>query len=235
VRSLRAGQAMIVVSAGGWRADSLAITVDARSARTVFHDDFESERLDTKWQVFGSPRPYVAARIGVSNSRGFVSNGDDYLESGVVSRASFSPWNGLTIELSARSPDKWKTHHLLGVMLGSIKLDSVTIATGGIFTPEFKTVATLQMVGGLQGMGPEVRLGYTVLSGWPLDGKWHRIALQVRPDGYQELYIDGRFWGESTPDPNGLTPARLVLGFRSHGTMLVHDSVTVYEGLKYFH
>lgn len=235
VVGVKPGRARIVASAGGWRADTISAEVFESAPQVLLEEHFEAG-LTRNWIIFGDPRPRVVAGGGVGGTAGFVSSGDDFFESGLISKQQFQLDAGLTVELSARGPERWRLHDLLAIDLISFSADTSGIGAGRLLDLARRTVATLWWIGGY-GDRPQLRFGGTR----PIDPtgglpEWHRIALQVRPDGYQELYIDEHLVATSAPSERGIEEvgaAQLVIGYRSRSDLPAQDELIVYRGLKY--
>jgi hypothetical protein len=238
VHARQLGQGSIIVSAGGWRSDTVKLLVEPIQTRALLLESFDAPGVDRRWTFFGEPRPYLGAGLGENQTVGFVNNGDDYLESGAVTRTRFPTARGLTVEFSTRGLESWRLHNQLTLEMVDLDFDSLMVRTGGIYrTGRDYTVAAFGLIGGLNGDVPQIRFGRLRLSSWPaVANEWHRIAVQLRPDGHLELYFNGRFLADSrsVQDPSGRT-IRVILGNRSRGATLVHDNVVVYQGLKYSH
>ncbi len=229
------GRATVTASAGGWRADTVSVAVAPGKPALVLSDDFEGGLDPRRWRVFGQPRPYVARGLGTNGSAAFVSNGDDYYESGVLSR-EFPLARGLSVEFSACAPLTAAPHQVLEVDIATIDADAAQLERGEIFVRGTEQLADFSIYAHGTDAAPWIKFGGLRFPAPVATADWHGYTIVLRPDRWRELYIDGRPVALAEPwtGPHASATASVVLGYRSLGTRLVQDDVRVYEGLAAF-
>lgn len=237
VTAMSPGQARIIASAGGWRADTITLLVESRYGSLLFFDDFEHDGLSDRWQLFGSPKPYVARGLGHGGGSGFVNAGDHLFYSGAVSRQHFDATRGLTLEFRARTPIDAAAHQELSVHL--LAVDSAEVVAHdedfGFSNVQLRVFAEMIVVP-VQPGRPDIGLN-RVRVPFPEDldpAEWHDYRLMLRADRWAELFIDGRRIAAAPPLDRIDEDAhvRILLGRRSLDTRLVHDDVRLYEGWR---
>ncbi|MDB4876520.1 MAG: hypothetical protein JWM41_2966 [Gemmatimonadetes bacterium] len=87
------GNASVIASIPGWRADTVALAVSTTQSITIA-DSFSAPRIDSRWLPLGEPLPYVARAPGTM-SPALYPNGDLEWESGVLLRSSVQLRAGL--------------------------------------------------------------------------------------------------------------------------------------------
>jgi hypothetical protein len=66
------------------------------------------------------------------------------------------------------------------------------------------------------------------------EGQWHRLALQLRPDGILECYVNGQKLGSVKTASHPWTSAvAIYLGGRTHKTQILHGPTLLVRGLLY--
>jgi hypothetical protein len=228
VRGRRQGITAIVASAGGFRADTVSVSVTPSAPDTLFSEDW-TDGLDTsRWRRFGDPLPMVI-RDGPAGGRpAFFSNGDFNNASGAATRATFLvDASGLTLLARAwlSFTGDYYQHWQFGAWPDSVILTDHVAPQPAI---------------GIEGPRPAAGLRVQCWSGLPLPGVaglrlgWHEIAIEIRPDGLFECWVDGRLVeAGNVPAFARNTPLAVLLQGRSVGTHLLHGRVVVTRGLKY--
>jgi hypothetical protein len=231
------GETQIVASAKGWVADTLEIVsrelIEGPTTLLLYEDWSRGIRRE-RWIRYGDPLPYSRSTGGPEGAGIFVSNGDTSFPSGVVSRQSFAPTNGLTIECWARLPFTRKLYQNFGIGLsgGDLPDDSTDWIS-------FNPIADLDIQGWNRQRDEQATMhfsGRQILIPFPPDTDgWHRYALQIDSDGSVSFIRDGQLYWR---DPQRLATDELphlniVLGYRSEETELAHGLLRVYYGSKY--
>jgi len=236
----RRGLVTIVVSAGGWRVDSLRVPVRAAWSRTEIDEDW-SDSL-ARFRAFGDPSPLVL-RLP-AGPRVFWTHGDSSFPSGLLSRQTFDAREGLGLEVAISVPTSLGQWQSLALDLTS-GVDTVGVAqwdfrTGalpflpdapqrscGVGLPAREGTLAHERIGALSG-GNTRELSRPDL----LNGTWHRLRVQIFPDGRCGLAIDGK---EVDVGPEAIPlsdPFRLVLQGQSVRTRVLVGHLTVWRGVR---
>ena len=231
VRGRSPGTTQLVASAGGFRADTVLVTVAFAPVDTLFDEGWSRGLDSTRWTPFGYPRPLVVHGVPPDGRSTFLNNGDYNHGSGAVSVQTFEVGDaGLTLETEAWLPftgqhwQNWQTalaHEPFAD--GGLEVFGGPVSIG--FSGPSPTIpGPLRSCsdGGAQ-EEPQNRIA-----------RWRRGALVVRPDGWSECWVDGRLIG-ARPLPDGLTarPMAIVLRGMSVGTRIYHGRVVVTRGLRH--
>lgn len=238
--ALSSGSAQLIGSAGGWRADTIDVSV-AEVVRTdlapVFDEDW-SAGLDTAtWIPIGDPLPYASATGGPDSAGVFVNNGDRNFLSGAFTRRAFSLQNGLTVEVWGRMPFDGNHFQTYSIRI----LDPVDARRS-------QAAAEDWVVDALEALGASLEFnGYSRISQlrgpdrlvplrWPEPSdEWRVYTLQIEPDGTASVrYGDdlaARILGFVRVRP---TDSVLVaIAGNTWNTRVEHGRLRVYEGLRY--
>jgi len=233
----RPGAATLVATAGGLVADTAVVTVRLAAVDTVFVEDWRDGLDESVWRPFGQPAPRVVPG-GLPDGRpAFFAAGDYNHHSGVLSRSGFvAGEDGYTVEAEARlefdgrywqywdlrlAPDtvrfeagEFTTGTPLGVMIGGPNPTREQIEWSAC------TWGEEQVIGKLESVAPPDSL--------------HHVAIQVRPDGVVECFLDGTLLA-SGGLPASLRDRPLLLGLmaQSEFVRLYHGRVVVTRGLRY--
>ena len=233
VRGRSPGRTQIVASAGGFRADTSNVTVESAALDTLMVEDWAGGIDPTRWVLFGSPEAVVVPDVPGVGTHLFWNNGDYNHTSGAFTVQRFDQREtGLTVEV-----DGW-----VDFTGGHWQLWEVFLLMG---EPEFVNDVEL---GGtswgfrMEGHSPVFETPHwscgTVLRGeWTpeeVNRKWLRYALQLRPDGVLECYVDGQLLGRAVVPADQLRdPIGVALSGVSEGAEIYHGSMVVTRGLKY--
>jgi len=238
--ALSSGSTRLIGSAGGWRADTVDVSV-AEVVKTdlapVFDEDW-AVGLDTAtWIPIGDPLPYASATGGPDSAGVFVNNGDRNFLSGAFTRRAFSLENGLTIEVWGRMPFDGNHFQTFSISL----LDPVDArrrrATAEDWVADALEAlsATLEFNGYSrisQLRGPD-RL---VSLPWPEPSdEWRLYTLQIEPDGTASVRYGDDLVARVSQFAR-LVPADSVLvaiAGNTWNTRVEHGRLRVYEGLRY--
>jgi DNA-binding SARP family transcriptional activator len=239
----RAGHAKIVVSAGGWRADTIDLPVTKPMPATLFEEDW-SNGIGPAWISFGDPRPKVAGGTPVGTA--FLNNGDDsffsgaymsraidasrgvWFEADISVRITGAHWDDLNVALfQMADPARFaawdrRTGDRPG---GNVTCRIYFPSSGGAFFGD-----SLE-VGSVDG-GQEFSVNRSMRDGAPA-----HVVIQILPDGRCISMIDGRVLRVDKrvsfqATPRGTTPlVHLVLEGRSAGNQVFVGRVRVGSGI----
>lgn len=237
----RTGPVTLSASVGGWRTVQSAVVVISPPAATVALAERWSDGTASRWRSFGAPRPLVVTTP--DGSRAFFNNGDGSFVSGAWTHQGLVADQGLGVEQLIQAPvdsGQWQRATLeltsdLDTAAARTWSDAVDMPPG-LSTRSDNCQASLPYGEGSQvpadvnfGVGGnEVRLPDNQLLG----RSWHRIRLQIFPDGRCGLAIDGR--------ARAITHASLRTGRRyfamvygnSMWTRILVRSVDVWTGVR---
>jgi DNA-binding SARP family transcriptional activator len=231
------GTARVVVSAGGWRTDSLLLPVlplRISEIEPVFEEQWNHGLDTTRWHPIGEPGPELRSRGGGIDGLAFANNGDAFFESGAVTVERFDLRPGLTVEVEGRVPFTGQLHQVFGFQLVPESTSDSVLAYG-----RASPIVGIRLTGPSDGSGGETAIvtatGKHLLPMPRGVGSWRSYVLQVTAKGVVQFLIDGRlYWQAADPLPVGhLTTAQLALGFSSVGTRILHGTVRVYSAQKY--
>ncbi|HWP37277.1 MAG TPA: BTAD domain-containing putative transcriptional regulator [Gemmatimonadales bacterium] len=237
LRGHRPGRTWLTASAGGFRADSTEVAVVPARIDTLLHETWAEAINAARWQVVGMPPPMIVSHAMPDGSPAFLSNGDFNWPSGVLSAEEFPTEDGVTLEVQARfafTGDHWQEFEVALVprsmaFHGSERAVSGRLAWWWISGPSPRYLTRQVACGSDQADG--VVRGDSL----PLEeNRWHRLALQLRPDGILECYFDGRRIGsvETLPRLRASSLA-IYLGGRTHRTQILHGPALLTRGLRY--
>ncbi len=120
----RPGQVTARLSAGGWRTDSVLLTVRANQRDTLFSETW-SRGISATWMRFGEPGPIIidegAGRLA------FSTNGDGRFHSGAVTEASYATSTGLSLTTDISTPITFHQWQELEIMM-TFALDSARVS-----------------------------------------------------------------------------------------------------------
>lgn len=234
----------IHVTAGGWRNDSVRVTIGAARATTVLSESWRG-RMEDAWRPFGQPRPLLVSGPGGVPS--FLNNGDGRFSSGGYSARAFSASSGLGLEVDFSTPVTSTHWQLLYIQLDA-DMDSVALArwdhsTAFLPRPDLgtgaSTVCSAFVPAGegwdasrLLGLQTGLREVSVALPRASLEGRWYRVRVQLFPDGRCGVAVDGRpVWVSGSTLPLD-RPFRVVLHGNSAGTRMLFGPLEVWEGVR---
>jgi len=229
------GEAKLVASAGGWRADTLRVTSAAlaeTSAPLALSEDWTTGLDTARWTPFGDPAPEVVAGTGPSG-HAFLNDGDANYDSGVLSRRAVPLSRGVTVEWWASLPMTGQHYQALVVGLSSEPGVDPNDRNGPVMD-----VLRFGAEGNPSGTWIQRQTDGTPRAKVPLPDHpdaWHRYALELRPDGTVLYLIDGRLRWRSRPGFVDSIPseARLRLSGRSLHTRILTGPVRVWQGVRW--
>lgn len=237
----REGEIVIRASAGGWRTDSLRVSVRAVAERVVIEESWGDE-WGERWVPFGDPQPEVTE--GQEQRRAFWNRGDGSHTSGVYSVEQPDGSLGLGVEADVSMPvtdGHWQLLQLTIVAAGDAgTLHSWDHRSGD---PPFvaaneKCSINLPATEGPSGagkvsmmVGQPVAAVVNVPEAFTGNG-WTRIRLQIFPDGRCGLAVNGEALAVSD---QRVRPGRrflMVLSGNSVGAKMLVGPTRVWEGVR---
>jgi len=234
------GRTWIHATLDGWLADSARVTVtEGRPAQLRFHETFSS--LDPeRWHEVGFPAP---RSVMLDDGPALSLEGDGVYKDGIVSRERFSLAAGATLELSFRMTLTRVNQQRLIVNLidgdplpGSEDLYPGGWSQGtilGFSYPASEDVRfdPTEMQAGF-GTGEHQSVFLPDLLPTP---NWVHLAIQVRPDGSTQLYVNRRLVATSRlrMDLNPDQRFRVALLGAAVDTELYVRNVSLWEGVRY--
>jgi DNA-binding SARP family transcriptional activator len=236
----RPGEARIVLSAGGWRADTVAVQIVPRAFETPVLAESWASLDTTRWLDYGDPVPEV-------RSGELLPNGDGHLPSGVISWIATDPREGVGVELRARIPVNDPQWQALAVYLTPFAPDEALRRwagrRSGTEMVEYRAAAIPRQCGfrfprGEGGDAMRHGLLVSAANDEPLkdssavvtDGAWHTLRLQLFRDGRCGLAIDGRVIRVSRHSIPLDRPMRIVISGQSVGTMVRVGALQLWRG-----
>lgn len=229
-RPRRLGATWIVVSAGGWRVDSALAHVSPATSHTLVREFWDKSWL-ARWRTFGEPRPrIVETTIGPA----FLPNGDGSYPSGAYLPLVIPSVSGAGVEAMVSMPitrSQWQTLSVSFMTAEALPgLRRWDHLTGDAALPDGYTCWTI-FPGGEGGRATETAAyggrqndeTFLVPPGL-YNGRWHRIRLQLLPDGRCALAIDGRPIGARrgrTPAPASGVFLHVIGNSRFNGRLVV--------------
>jgi hypothetical protein len=237
LRGRRPGRTWVSASAGGFRADTAIISIVPAAVDTLLYESWTTGIRADRWQVVGTPAPSLVAAAAPDGRSAFLSNGDYNWPSGVLSLQEFPTEEGLTLELPAWFEFTGAHWQELEVALvpRSRALGASERAVGGrtawweIAGPSPRYV-TRQLACGSDQAQRTIRGDSLPLE----ERRWHRLTLQLRPDGILECYHNGQKMGSlETPLHLRTAAVAVYLGGRTYKTRILHGPTLLVRGMLY--
>jgi DNA-binding SARP family transcriptional activator len=232
VRGRRLGVTWLAASAGGLYSDTASVIVTGGSVDTALAEDWANGIDPLRWEIVGDPPPEVIPGAGPAGAAAFLNNGDHNWPSGVLSVAEFDVSGGLTLEFSAQfrfTGDHWQ--ELEAKLVPRERAIVAGERNAGAWTagmwlagPSFEYPIASYSCGSDTERGSEP---FT-----PQPDAWHRFALQMRPDGRVECYVDGVLKQQTTLRTHA-PRVSVYLGGRSQYTRILTGPMLVARGLLY--
>ena len=231
------GVVVVRADLGGWRADSLSLRVVASEARTIVKERW-SNWPDSSWVPYGSPRPQVVA--GPSAVTAFWNGGDKSFSSGAYWRVPLSTDAGLGVEADVSIP-------ISSVLWQFLSLGFYQESVPGRLAHWDHLANDPPMIMSCAGSAPSgegvtamhivdvTRFASTRPFVWNRDitsTAWHRLRVQLFPDGRCGVAIDGRAVLLLPPIVGARVPNYLVLQGKSVGTKVLVGPLTAWAGVK---
>ncbi len=213
-RPRRLGATWVVVSAGGWRVDSALALVSPAGSQTMVRELWDASWMN-RWRLFGEPRPRM---VETSIGPALLPNGDGSYPSGAYLPLVIPSASGAGVEAMVSMPitrSQWQT---LGLSLypadGLARVRQWDHITGDVISATGNTCWSA-FPGDEGGRATELAAyggrgddGTFLAPPGLYSGRWHRIRLQLLPDGRCALAIDGRpvgaRRGRTPPSPSGV-------------------------------
>ncbi len=241
------GTVRVIASAGGWRADTVQLSITGR-LRWEYSLQERWSTLDTsRWIPYGTPLPELVKEDGIA---ALNPNGDGLLASGVLLRRSFDASRGLGVEARVRATVTIAQWQNIAIALKAVTDDSTLAGWTGRAGPENGDGWTLNdnayscsikaprgeggnaldkiafAAGGIGELAKRVATPIT-------DGEWHVIRLQLFADGRCGLAIDGRVIAISENRVLLSKPLRVQLDGQSFRTKMLIGAVDMWQGERY--
>jgi len=236
----RPGRTVVYASAGGWRRDSAAVVVAARSGSSDTKESWSADWLE-RWRPFGYPKPRLVRTA--AGAALFIAGDSDYY-SGVYSKRVFPTDSGLAIRAVVRTPSptvKWQILHLsMPPLLDTAALRQWDHTTGGIPRNSSDAAASCDV----NYPAGEAKWGrrFVALSAGeetfniPVEtalasGRPWVVLLQLLPDGECGIAINGRAVRLPKVRPAPGLPRHVLIDGQSVRTRILVDSLEVYRGV----
>lgn len=234
------GSAIVEASLGGWRVAVDTIHVVGATSAILAEEQWRGN-VASRWKFYGEPRPKI-----VEDGRGgraFLNNGDGVFYSGAYSAAPYRASDGIAVDVDISTP---VTRNQWQVISVSLESDGAYADVGRWdhktgYLPSRTTGEASCVFVYPQGEGPKARLRSNfanplpkTVAGQPLElwrGAWHRLRMQLLPDGRCAAAIDGErvsVTGSSAPLP---ASARVMLQGSSVGTRMLMGRLRVFAGV----
>ncbi|MFN2317395.1 MAG: AAA family ATPase [Gemmatimonadales bacterium] len=225
----RSGSVWITASAGGWRTDSLRITILEPESRTVFREDWADLAMP-HWEPGGDPSPQIAP--GPGGALGLLNNGDAQFDSGVFTRTRIPSPMGMGFEAIVSTPltsDKWQ----------SVKF-SLIANPGWVRSGLNGTGACAFQYPASEGPAFRSKAGFSSVSAKvevdlppPFrSGAWYVVRIQRFPDHTCGLAINGEFI--SRLPASGPPPEHVSIGLSGQtvGTAMLVGPLEAWTGVR---
>ncbi len=197
LRPRRLGSVWIVVSAGGWRTDSALAHIVPPSSRTVLHERWDVD-WQTRWRPFGTPMGMV---VQTDRGRALLPNGDGSYPSGAYSPVLIAATTGAGVEADLSmtiTASQWQTLSIVLMqqeVLGPLNRWDHRTGKAASSAPR---PCEVHFPGDEGALGrDDLTLGavsHQVSRRMPpslYSGSWHRVRMQMLPDGRCAVAIDG--------------------------------------------
>lgn len=240
IRALRPGTGWVLASHRGWLVDSVQVrVVPAGPDVTLLDERFETFDT-TAWRSEGEPRPRIVSR---GDRQVLSHNGDGRYSDPIFSRATFSAEAGLTLPMDVEISFTLRDRQRMTICLDSgggswLPSKTISIQEGAV-----KLCLTIP-----DGEGDTRREGWGLLSNsWlnttesfalPDDfdsSRWTSVALQIGPDGYPTVAVDGRvaFRSRRSVGPLNGPEWRIVLAGAADQTEFLFRNLKLSRGVRY--
>lgn len=236
----RIGQTWIRVTAGGWRTDSVRVTVSAGVSRTRIKESW-NDGISRTWAPFGVPAPRVRTVDGV---RVLEPRGDGKYGSGVYQHRPMLSRDGVGVDLRFRAPIARNKLENLMVMFHAAG-DSAQLAQWdhrttwppigesvcGLGLPWTEGGAAFKRIAVASATG-ETKFGAEAPPPDLFSDVWHTLRLQLTPDGRCALYLDGVFIARTDAPAHVPPSVRLMITAASGAKPVVVGDIEVWEGVR---
>ncbi|MCH8254096.1 MAG: PD40 domain-containing protein, partial [Gemmatimonadetes bacterium] len=238
----RVGTVTVHVSAGGWRHDSVRVTIQPPAYTTVLEERWTGN-LSANWVPFGVPRPVLTT--GPDGVPALWHRGDSTYHSGVYSTRAIAATHGLGMEALVSTPIDELQWQSVSISLDS-QLDSAALANWDHRTGSAPSATTagsdvcsmiyprgdgfpmLQRVG----LGAGGSNGFVLAEPWLRSGRWYTVRIQIFPDGRCGFAVDGQpLWRSDSPVSVDRLYRVLLYG-KSVRTRILVGPLEVWEGVR---
>lgn len=240
VRPVSLGRAWVRVSAGGWRTDSIPVTVVGSSSRVV-HTERWTGGLAPYWRPFGDPLPTI---VPTSGGPAFSPNGDGVYVSGAYFDEPLTTSRGLGVRFEIQVPvTKWKFQSINAGFYADPDADSLRAwdhVTGSGPIPRAAACASAFPTdeggsGTLRFGLSSARDGVTYSERAPATDfyseRWHTIELLYASDGRCALWVDGEEVVRMDQPARVPERVRFAIAGHSKGARVLVRKVEIWEGL----
>ncbi len=225
----RAGTVQATVTAGGWRSATTTLQVRPAASQPLDSVRWSAAEWD-RWARFGMPEPM--RKPGESGGWIMLPNGDETFESGVASVQAYAVAGGLGIEALVRLPiarPKWQQFKLSLGKGSRTEQDGVSSeAQCGLGIPLDEGSAYLDQIGFNAWSGE----GRVTGSGWLRDGGWHRLRIEILPDGSCAFAADDRPLWRSPAVVAAGDSVRLLFSGHSVDAAIAVGRVDLWRGVR---
>ncbi len=238
LHGVRPGSLRVIASAGGWRVDTAEVHVLPPRHRIVLGETWDD--AESRWLFFGEPRPVV---VTTDAGRAFWNRGDGRFTSGAVLRDQLGARSGFGLRTMVRlrvTRPQWQVASFsFQANEPAARLRDFNLVTGSFSASEKTDVVAQVALPAGEGTPADHRIivmnardNRSMDAPELLDGRWHRVDLQVFTDGRCALAVEGRvIWHSETPVslPDSV---RLHLQGASVGTEVLVGRLDVWEGIR---
>ncbi len=225
----RTGAVQVVVTAGGWRTGTIELQVGRPAAQPLDSIRWTAAEW-TGWTPFGTPSPRTESLPGGGSA--LLTNGDEDFESGVVSTRHYAVSGGLGFDAMVSLPiqrGKWQQLKLgMGTSPTALRDGLAIVSQCAMTFPASEGNAYLDQMGLGSPRSNGTANGLSRLR----DGAWHRLRIEVLPDGGCAFAADGKALWHSPPGfTTGDSVALFFLG-HSVGARIMVGPVDVWRGAR---
>lgn len=235
LRPEQTAELTIHASAGGWRRDTVRLTVRPPSAEPQLSEGWEGD-LTTNWIPFGEPFPALARWPG--GGRAYWNRSSDAYHSGIYSRRQFSAERGLGLEAVLSTRRTAARAQDLNVSLKAWT-EPEAVSRWDHKTGSGPAAATSCFFRYPVGDGFENLYRARVHQTRTVDvdsivptGDPYTLRLQLFPDRTCGIAIDGEPLARVDVRPPLDVPHRVVFSGKSMNTKLLVDDIEVWEGVR---
>ena len=234
----REGVLIVVATAGGWRTDSVPITIGPAEAATLV-EEYWTEGIRTRWTTFGEPRPFI---LDVEGRRALAPNGDSAFQSGVYLRSPLPTGRGLGVEIETSTPRTqlhWQNIYIKLVSADSTQTASWDHERGDVSRPGgwWRECVAHYPQGESEAGRHQMSLGAGIsrvvrVPPEMAEGRWTRIRIQYFPDGRCGFALDGKPLAILDRHVPLGDSAMLLIHGASHRTRFLIGNVEVWSGVR---
>jgi hypothetical protein len=241
MRPKETGSVTIVVSAGGWRADSLEIEIVEQEQALALEERWDGD-ASNRWRFYGEPTPQLVT--GPEAVPAFWNSGDASYTSGAYSDVAWSANRGLGVTAKVSLPitagDQQEFYLRLEGSLEPENLDTWNHRTGPLpgrnvhsdrrcstWIQRLPGSESLTLALAAAGDRKEVALDLPLGS-----DRWHTLDLQIFTDRTCGVAIDGHALARAEARVPLDVEYRVLTEGRSVGTRLLVGPLQVWEGVR---